>query len=102
MKRGGHARGWRLTEEVQFFVGLQGFLSGEGEVKPAGATQVELHGPAENLNVRWSPFNGLGPDLDPHACHHHSAVVVADLDGETTGLEGDRHKSDNKFFRVNL
>lgn len=29
------APGWRLTEEVQLLVGLQGLFSGEGEVKPA-------------------------------------------------------------------
>lgn len=45
------ARGWGLTEEVQFLIGLQGFFSGEGEVEPARATQVKLHSSAEDLNV---------------------------------------------------
>ena len=51
VRRVGRARSWRLTEEVQLLVSLQGFFSGEGEVKPARATQVKLHGSAENLNV---------------------------------------------------
>lgn len=79
-------RGWWLTEEVQLLISLQGFFSGEGEVKPAWATQVELHSSAEDLDIWWGPFYCLSPNLDPHACHHHSAIVVTNLNGEASGL----------------
>lgn len=51
MRRLQPALGGSLTEEVQLLVSLQGFLSGEGEVKPAGTAQIELHGPAKDLDV---------------------------------------------------
>lgn len=51
MRRLQPALGGSLTEEVQLLVSLQGFLSGKGEVKPAGTAQIELHGPAKDLDV---------------------------------------------------
>lgn len=82
-----------LTEDGEFLVSLQGLLPGEGEVEPAGAGHVELHGAAEDLQVGGSSLDGLGADLDPHACHHHRAVVVGHFDGETPRLQRTNHSS---------
>lgn len=82
-----------LTEDGELLVSLQGLLPGEGEVEPAGAGHVELHGAAEDLQVGGSSLDGLGADLDPHARHHHRAVVVGHFDGETPRLQRTDHRS---------
>lgn len=79
---------WSLTEDGELLVGLQGLLSGEGEVEPAGSRQVDLHGAAEDLQVGGCTLDGLTAQLHPHACHHHGAVVVHCLHREATGLGG--------------
>lgn len=60
-----------LTKDGEFLVSLQGLLSGEGEVKPAGSCQVDLHGASKDLHIGRSPLNSLSTHLHPHACHHH-------------------------------
>lgn len=60
-----------FTENGELLISLQGLLSCEGQIEPAGTSQVHLHCAPEDLNVRWRSFYGLSTNLHPHSSHHH-------------------------------